>query len=69
MISVFLNTFFAVADSESQGFSRKSASVILVSSSWNKKDGVKELTKSGVDRVVDMTPNLRVFSERAKAQK
>ena len=39
---------------------------ILVSSSWNKKDGVKELTKSGEDRVVDMAPDLRVFLKELK---
>lgn len=31
---------------------------ILVSSTWNKKDGVKELTKSGDDRVIDIAPPL-----------
>lgn len=34
---------------------------ILVSSTWNKKDGAKELTKSGEDRVIDMAPNLKIF--------
>lgn len=32
---------------------------ILVSSSWNKKDGFKDLTKSGVDRIIDIAPPLR----------
>jgi len=31
---------------------------ILVSCSWNKKDGHKDLTKSGADRVIEIAPTL-----------
>ncbi|HWU41813.1 MAG TPA: site-specific integrase [Bdellovibrio sp.] len=39
---------------------------ILVSSTWNKKDGVKELTKSGVDRIIDMAPSLVTLFKELK---
>lgn len=41
---------------------------ILISSTWNKKDGVKDLTKSGQDRVVEIAPPLRSLFLQLKVQ-
>lgn len=41
---------------------------ILVSSTWNNKDGFKDLTKSGVDRIVEIAPPLlQVLKEQRLA--
>jgi integrase len=39
---------------------------ILVSCSWNKKDGHKDLTKSGEDRVVEIAPPLLIMLKEIK---
>ncbi len=39
---------------------------ILVSCSWNKKDGHKDLTKSGEDRIVEIAPTLLMLLKELK---
>ena len=39
---------------------------ILVSSSWNRKDGHKDLTKSGEDRIVEIAPTLLTILKELK---
>jgi len=41
---------------------------ILVSSTWNKKDGSKDLTKSGEDRIIEMAPSVKILLQERKLQ-
>lgn len=43
-------------------------STILVSCSWSKKDGLKDLTKSGEDRILEIAPSLLVVLRQLKLQ-